>query len=354
MQVVLKEQIQWRWSSSVSDYFSDDSKTLMALGRPLNQFGIIQAGDGNYKLIWTIHHALHDAWTLDMVIDHVSRIYHNQELDSGPGFNLFVDFIQKQQNQSFEYWKSSLCGAGQCAVFPELLRIKVKAQPKSQVERKIPIPNVQPPGFTIASLIRSAWAILMSRLTGSDKVVFGETFLGRSVPIEGIEKMRGPTSATVPVLVQIDRQQTVEQFLTVLQEQVIYMQTFEHYGLQNISKINEDSKTACNFQTLLIVHPSPDHSTTQSHAESVVFELEKDNNSLSEFNSYPLLLLFAREGKQLRAEANFDPTIVSTRMVDFVLWQLQCIFTTLCTGTISCSLGDLEIARPEELAKIWK
>jgi non-ribosomal peptide synthetase component F len=49
----------------------------------------------------------------------------------------------------------------------------------------------------MATLLKAAWGILVSRLSESQDVVYGVTQSGRDLELAGIERINGPTITTV-------------------------------------------------------------------------------------------------------------------------------------------------------------
>lgn len=60
-----------------------------------------------------------------------------------------------------------------------------------RLERGINIPQL-PLGITLAALLSSAWAILLSRLTVKDDIIYSQLKAGRNAAIEGVEDIVGP------------------------------------------------------------------------------------------------------------------------------------------------------------------
>jgi non-ribosomal peptide synthetase component F len=75
--------------------------------------------------------------------------------------------------------------------------------------------------------IRAAWAILLLTITNSSDASFGATVSGRQADVHGIEKMTGPTMATVPLRVAINRTKTVDNLLQQVQLQAAEMMPFK-------------------------------------------------------------------------------------------------------------------------------
>ena len=107
----------------------------------------------------------------------------------------------------------------------------------------------------MASVLRAAWAIVLSQYADSKDVLFGVTLSGRNCPVKEVDKMLGPTITTVPVRVSLSEDATVASFLKSVQSQATEMIPFEHYGLQNISRASGAAARAIDFQNLLVVQP---------------------------------------------------------------------------------------------------
>ncbi|KPC63683.1 hypothetical protein ADL35_47605, partial [Streptomyces sp. NRRL WC-3753] len=60
-------------------------------------------------------------------------------------------------------------------------------------------------GLTLNTVVQGAWAVLLSRLTGRDDVVFGSTVSGRPPEVPGVETMVGLFINTLPVRVRAGR-----------------------------------------------------------------------------------------------------------------------------------------------------
>ncbi|KAG6038308.1 putative NRPS-like protein biosynthetic cluster [Claviceps citrina] len=77
IQVVLSDHIRWIDATGLDEYLKADRKQSMGLGQPLTRHAIVKdvgAGARTW-LVWTIHHALFDAWSMRLMMDAVSRAY---------------------------------------------------------------------------------------------------------------------------------------------------------------------------------------------------------------------------------------------------------------------------------------
>jgi amino acid adenylation domain-containing protein len=353
MQVVIREEQDWQWYESIDGYLNDVTNKPMWPGSQLSRFALVRNGSNpssGCTIAWSIHHAVYDSWTIGLILRQVSSTYHQQKaLEPGPDYKLFVEFVRSQQIQSQKWWRSNLTGASDAALFPKIPLTSRNTLTSTIKRREFALPKALPSGYPTAVLLRASWAVLMARHTGGETVLFGEMRLGRNVPIKGIEMMRGPTIASVPVLVHMDREQTIRTLLDNAREMSILMHDFEHLGLQNIARISEDAKAACNFQTLLVIQENEDSTS----ADDLIFHIDDTIDDVRNFNSWELMIIFQQNGKGLVAEALFRDSAITGDQVDFLLQQTDSIFHSLCTSSINTTLRNLELANQRDLIQIW-
>ncbi|EED19142.1 nonribosomal peptide synthase, putative [Talaromyces stipitatus ATCC 10500] len=358
MQVVVREAPEWKWYETAKEYLDHAGSVAMSIGDPLSRFGLLRddsESSPEYSIFWTAHHAVYDSWTIELIFRQVTSLYHGEgNLDLGPNYGRFARFLRDQQRSSEEWWKLNLSSASSAAVFPKRSLTKEKRSSKNQIIKKmnVTLPQVIPAGYSIAILLRAAWAVLIARYTGGDKALFGETRLGRGVSLQGVESMKGPTTASVPVLVHVNPEQTIASLLEAVRESSIQMQEFEHLGLQNIARLTEDSRAACNFQSLILLYES--EVVTEVTSSDSFFRIDHAIDDLRNFNAWPLMLVFHQRLQDLSAEALFDETEISSNFIELLLQQMQGILNNLCSFSGTTLIRDLDKAYKEDLAKIWE
>ncbi|PWY86798.1 nonribosomal siderophore peptide synthase Sid2 [Aspergillus heteromorphus CBS 117.55] len=215
-QIVLKE-----------GYLEADRAEKMNLGDRLARYAIVSQPDGTRCMVWTVHHKAQ-----------------------------MRDFVQ------YEFWRRELKGAVG-PQFPGLPSRDYLPIPDALIEHQIPLDTVSGSPFTLATLIRGAWALVSSQYTGNDDVVFGETLTGRDISLAGVDSIVGPLIATVPVRIHIHRAGSVESFLQA------------HMGMQHIRKA----------PTGLVVQPDPEYVGSE-----LGFQLGDVVREALHFNPYPLML----------------------------------------------------------------
>lgn len=105
MQVVLKDDLMWRTSSSLSGYLEQDHCVPMSFGTPLTRFALItdpQTEDRHFVL--TAHHAIFDGWSLSLVYHRVDQLYKGATVERQPNYSGFIKYLSGvDHNTSAKY-----------------------------------------------------------------------------------------------------------------------------------------------------------------------------------------------------------------------------------------------------------
>ncbi|KAK2674556.1 hypothetical protein RAB80_009540 [Fusarium oxysporum f. sp. vasinfectum] len=355
MQVVVNESLQWKEAeSSLEEFLEEDKKEPMSPGAPLSRFAIVtdKALDKRY-FVWTAHHAIYDGWSTDLIVEHARAAYKGEEVSRPAQFKHFIRYLAEDSRESSkDYWRTQLAGATG-PQFPTLPSRSYIPDPTSLTERFIKLDKAAKSDITIATVIRAAWALLASQYSMSDDVVFGETFMGRTIPLPGAELIEGPILATVPVRIRLDRTTTVQEFLRAVQEQSVARSAHQHLGIQHIRRLSEDAQIACEVTMGLVVQPQdPEPSETEAD-ELPSFRGGDAALEALHFNSYPLMLAVSLQKTGFRLLASFDSELLSPVQVQRVLSQFEVAINQL-RGDVSRSLSDITCLSDEELGEIWE
>ncbi|OTA90727.1 hypothetical protein M434DRAFT_397814 [Hypoxylon sp. CO27-5] len=364
VQVVVKEALQWQTFSSLNEYHQSrenackelqedvDKSTTMDLNTPLSRFAIIHdEAAGKRYLALTHHHATYDGWSVPLLQNEVEKAYRDgvAELSSLP-LQSFVKYVMKQRSKDgTAFWKRQFAEI-EASPFPTLPTKTYEPKPDKVISHSINSIRWPTCGITPSSAIRTAWATLISWYVDSPDVTFGAVVSGRQAGIPGIEDVAGPTIATVPLRILV--RGTVDELLHQVQGQAMEMIPFEQYGLQHIRQINQEAQYACDFQTLLLVHPSAEESTV----ESLIFEdglSDQETGSGSE-NTYAMMLTCQTSDSKLNIQLSFDSTIVEEEAAVRLLQQLDHILDQIASVDGLTNIGDLSRVSERDLDDVWK
>jgi amino acid adenylation domain-containing protein len=233
----------------------------------LNRFALFRTGEAEYQFIWTFHHAIIDGHSFVLVLKEVFAFYEGLrqgeilQMPLPRPYGDYIDWLAEQDLYGAEkFWRDFLKGftsptpligshsacaneheqyteqeAQLSAALTGALRALAKAQ-----------------GVTLNNLVQGAWALLLSRYSGEEDVVFGATRACRSSALEGAESMVGPFFNTLPMRVKTPFDMPLPEWLKQIREQHIGLFRYEHTPLIKIQEWSEVGRGRLLFDSLLV------------------------------------------------------------------------------------------------------
>jgi aryl carrier-like protein len=338
-QGVIREPASWESTegASLTTELGMASKTEMQYGSRLCRYALVLEETGARYFVLVMHHAVFDGWSIGLVLGTLSSLYDGgpaPSLEAYAGFASYTSQIDPEKAR--DYWMAQLDGA-QPAAFPRGDTTTAARKSTTRILQKtIAFPKAAESfaSITKATVFRAAWALVLARYCDTDDVCFGTTVSGRQAPVPGIETMAGPTVATVPVRLRLNRQQSVAGFLHDVQAHAFEMVAYEQFGLQNIAKLSADAKEACNFGSLMVIQPtklvaSMDGKTEFLRAaDSAVYNLE---DSLNGYFSYPLVMQAVPHDHRVDLMLTYNTNAVSASRLEAMSQHLEHVLEQLLT-----------------------
>ncbi len=142
-------------------------------------------------------------------------------------FNMFIQtMISCRPLDTTNYWKSQFRDA-EFTHFPPPLLPTEKPGQQVNLECSISLPKSRESGILSSTILRAAWALVLSMYTRTQDVTFGATLSGRNVPLAAVEGVIGPTLTTVPIRIKLDKKEQTRDFLRRVQDQATQMIEYE-------------------------------------------------------------------------------------------------------------------------------
>ncbi|PTB63259.1 non-ribosomal peptide synthetase [Trichoderma citrinoviride] len=352
-QVVLEENIVWNHSTDLAQYLEDDRARRMDLGQSLARWAIVHNdADGKRYMVWTIHHVLYDGWSEPIILEKVREVLQRGKTapSERPEAHMrdFVKYVRDTDLATMQqFWQQELDGAVD-AQFPSLPSRDFLPNPDTVVERQIPITTTAGFPFTLATVIRGAWALVASQYMASDDVVFGETLTGRDISLQGVEGIIGPLIATVPIRIRINRAISVKDYLKAVQRAILGRTPYQHMGMQHIRRVSQDAQHACEAGTGLVIQPQPEYDGTD-----LGFDQGDVVREALHFNPYPLMLACGMHARGFRVCASFDSSLIDIGHMKRILAQLETACSQLMKD-LNASVGKISCIPETELSQIWQ
>lgn len=349
LQVVVRSQITWDSSENIGEI---DRHLPPRDGGILCRYTIVGEGTHAPHFVWTAHHALYDGWGLPILLSRVEARYKNPQIsiqESVPSYQRFIEYLSGVNGaESDEFWQSRFAESTS-PKFPQLPHPAYQVQATSLLTHTARI--LKPPGMelTVPSVVRSAWALVVSIYSNSDDVIFGEILTGRDAPVAGIEDMIGPTLATVPTRICIDRELSVADFLADMQKQLTAAMPYQFAGLQHIKRLSPKSGIACEFQNLLAIAHANDE------PENSFWNMVSSGTIGTNFYTYPLNISCTVGDGKVDIDAHYDQEVIPTWQVSRLLQQFETILSRLTSteGTQE-KIGEMGLLTLQDQATITK
>tara|TARA_R110002003_G_scaffold124_21_gene11363 strand:+ start:16195 stop:27882 length:11688 start_codon:yes stop_codon:yes gene_type:complete len=347
LQAVLKEaSVSWQESPSLEDVEQVAKRVPERIGAELTAYTIVRTASRQY-LVWTIHHALYDGWSIALMLQRVQQLYHDETSNMPQtSYNRFIKYLTDVDAEASKaFWKNSLTDAASYQ-FPQQPHSTSNESPVGKsLSHQMQLVPQRVSDVTPSNAIRAAWALLLATYTGSEDVVFGETLTGRDISVPGITEVCGPTLTTVPSRVRINPSATVSDWLKEISTSVTDRIPHQHFGLSEIKKLSDDASAACDFQNLLVV---------QTAGEDVSESMWSvyDNGSQGNFFTYPLVIECTIDQKSVEFLAHYHEGVISAFEVQRLLFGFESALKQLSTVS---RVGDVRIFSEQdtELLRTW-
>lgn len=350
-------QIEWEDYSGL-DSANDNIRSVPEQnGGVLARYAIVNsAASAAHYMVWTVHHALYDAWSMPSVLNLVSQFYHgagSERLRPAVPFANFAKYVADIDAQaSNEFWKARFQGTSAATHFPTMSSATGAQSSSASLKHTIQYDRDNlGVDVTKSTVVRAAWALLLGSQAGSDDVVFGETLSGRDIDLDHVEDIIGPTLTTVPSRIKINRDATVCQFLKNIHDQAVGVIPHQHAGLQNIKRLGGAMAVACDFRNLLVIQ-----SAGQVTIQEDLLKPMEDGPEQSNFFTYPLVVECFIEAHDLVLVLHHDESVMKSWQVK----RMACQFEALVEQLIRLSreptskVSDLRLYGQEDVEMIKK
>ncbi|MFE2756327.1 amino acid adenylation domain-containing protein, partial [Actinosynnema sp. NPDC059335] len=217
---------------------------------PLLRVGVTPLAGDRVEVVWTSHHVLLDGWSTAQVFAEVLEQYRAITAGDAPDlparrpFRDYLGWLAEQDPAEAEaHWRSVLSGVDGATPLPfDRLPTGEHGTRRTEVVRLALTPGesaalrdtARRHGLTVNTVVQGLWALLLSRHSGEQDVVFGSTVSGRPAELPGVESMIGMLINTVPTRVVVDGDMPAAQWLRDLQAGQSESRRFDYVSLAQV------------------------------------------------------------------------------------------------------------------------
>ncbi|WP_217606646.1 non-ribosomal peptide synthetase [Chitinophaga sp. GbtcB8] len=303
---------------------------------PLLRVKLIHTGDNIYYLIITFHHIILDGWSVPILFYELNRIYDalaNKQavkLPAIPPYRAYMSWMSRlPQEELAAFWSRELSrlkkvtrlsalpaaapgngtGEGYEQTFFDASEEVSAGLKKQAADGQV----------TLNSLLVAAWALLLSKYTGEEEVIFGMTMSGRSGGLEGIGSMVGLFINTIPFQLSCQKSQELGSWLKTIHHARLERDTYSYLGITEIGKLSPLGQQQPLFESLL-VHQNYPVNLTEKEGEGANGAIDFVSSGFRDENNFPITLQVS-EKKQLLftiiyQREMFDPAFILQLITD--------------------------------------
>ncbi len=205
-----------------------------SLGDLNSHFLVVDREFDQRTLIMRISHAQFDGTSLHLIYRDLKMLYEGARLPRAPQYIDYARAVRQANNSGAEsFWRELLHGSAMTHIVRHS-KPSYKYVINEKVSCKIAYISVHTCGITQATLVKAAWATVLSRLSHNSDVVFGYAVTGRNLAMEGIGDIVGDCNNAALARVRLDTVSTVLDLLRQVQDQSVLAMPFETVGQRQI------------------------------------------------------------------------------------------------------------------------
>jgi amino acid adenylation domain-containing protein/thioester reductase-like protein len=330
---------------------------------PLMRWTLVRLAPEHLVFLWSFHHLVMDGWCQPLVFQELFALY--DALGQGrepvlPRRRPYRDYLAWLQQQSLEqaetYWRRALQGFS--APTPLGLPQSARGEAAGPSGRALASLSAEASAalqalarqhqLTLSTVVNGAWAVLLSRYSREQDVVFGVTVSGRPASLAGSETMIGMFINTLPLRIQADPQAPLLPWLKALQQQALELRQHEHSPLVQIQGWSEVPRGLPLFESIVVFENYPVGAALEGRRADQPLRVAEVQ--AVEQTNYPLSL-FVLPGQQLALQLLYDAGRFEPWAAEGLVGHLRSILEGIAARP-EARLWQLPLLAPAERATL--
>lgn len=340
------------WSGATSaerehrlrDFLAQDRERGIDLkAAPLMRFALFQAGPFRHIFIWSSHHLLMDGWSLPIILKDVFAAYeqddHLQIRPSRP-YKDYIGWLKAQDRRDAEaFWRHLLAGFTSPVSLRNLQSTATTRKEEEFTEQEARLSRTvtellqtvaREHQLTLSALVHAAWALLLSKYTGTYDVVFGMVVSGRPTEIADVESMVGVFINTLPVRLHISGEPRLIPWVKELQMQQAEVSQHGHVPLAQVQAWSELPRRASLFESILVFENYPDINTVLGQ-DSSPDGIQINNVRALERSNYPITA-WVMPGREISLKIGYDAAQLDSVKMARLLDDYRALLEAMATN----------------------
>ena len=304
---------------------------------PLCRMALVRLGPTEWKWVWSFHHLIADGWSANLILDELFATYGSTEpggvdRTDPPRYRDFVArYLSRDEEREEAFWRERLAG------FVEPHRLEVPGLP----------PDPDASGYltysfdlgtsaseelaaaarelnvTLNTVFVGSWALILSRWTRSQDVVFGTTVAGRPSDLPAVEHATGLFINTLPQRISVPPLEQLGPWLRDVQRGQIETRDYEQSSLASIQRWSDIEGGQPIFDSILVFENYP-----RAEQASHVADIEIGDPTYIEQSNYPIAALVI-PGDSIGVSFVYDTSVFSVPAIESLGSQLRAVLSSI-------------------------
>ncbi len=341
-------------------FLEEDRARGFALDRaPLMRLAVMRLGENVHRFVWSFHHILLDGWSMGLVLGELFALYGAFErgqaarLAPAPAFRDYIAWLGAQEPSRAEsFWRGTLGDFSTPTPLPgdrkpgrsdltayslgktQLVLSEASTEALQDFARRNQL--------TLNTVVQGAWALLLSRYSGEQDVVFGATVAGRPAELAGSDAMVGMFINSLPVRVRVRPTDRLVPWLQELQAAQAEQRQFEHSPLVRVQGFSGVPRGSPLFESILVFENYPMDASITERANG----LDVRDVQFLERRLYPLNFTFF-PGRKLEVLLSYDEVRFDAATAESLMGHWRVVLDEMVARS-GQPLAELQILTPAE------
>jgi natural product biosynthesis luciferase-like monooxygenase protein len=337
---------------------SDRARGFTLTEAPLMRLAVFRFGEAHYQCVWTIHHLLADGRSAIVILKEVFALYeafsNGQPLDlpAPRPYRQYIDWLEQQNRGAAEtFWRKALHGfsaptplvvdrsGGGAPNDDDIGFQEISLSPEiSKTLQALAARHL----LGVNTFIHGAWAVLLSRYSGEDDVVFGTVRAGRRSTFANADAIVGVFMNTVPVRVRVRPDAPLLSWLKGIRLEQVPVLQYEHTPLVDVQRWSDVPPGTSLFDSILDFTDFSLNATLRglgSQWENSTFHVREKTN-------YGLMV-YAGTDPELRLKIGYNPSRFDAGTIRRMLGHLATLLEGMAANP-DCRVSDLPLLTETE------
>jgi amino acid adenylation domain-containing protein/non-ribosomal peptide synthase protein (TIGR01720 family) len=310
---------------------------------PLIRLDLFDRGNNLYTFALTSHHLILDGWSMPVVLSELFALYETiraggrPELKPERPYRDYLAWLMKQDDREAEsFWRGELSGVAGPTTLGLDKRSSTESNPQEDyAEQHISLSATASAGLqaaarlnqiTINTVVQGAWALLLSRYSREQTVVFGTVVSGRPAELAGVESMVGLFINTLPVRATVRGDEPLVAWLGRLQARQVRMRQFQYTPLSSLRKWSEAGRAVAQFESITVFENYPLAAMAAPRCRPDGLKIS--NVRSTDRTNYPLTVI-AVPGEQLTLGVAYEPRRFDDTAIRRMLGHLETVIAAV-------------------------